>query len=252
MLWYKSWLETRWRFLIGLALLMCSAGAIVLTYPRVQELLPLLPAVDAGGELGRRIREAVDLSREYRGFVWTQGFRQNLAQTGTVFAVLLGTGGLLSGGAVLFTLSLPATRRQLLRARAAAGLIEWLLLALVPALLIPLMSPMIGESYPVAGALAHGVCLFVAGAVFFSLAVLLSTCFTDVWRPLLIALAAAASIAIIEQFTPNGSGWGIYRVMSGEAYFRTGSMPWTGLLVSAAASAALLYSASVNLERRDF
>ena len=41
MLWYKSWLETRWRFLIGLALLMLSACGTVLAYPAVQELLPL-------------------------------------------------------------------------------------------------------------------------------------------------------------------------------------------------------------------
>ena len=58
MLWYKSWLETRWRFLIGLALLMlvglrpsCS------TYPAVMRLLPLASAIDGGGEIGRRIRE---------------------------------------------------------------------------------------------------------------------------------------------------------------------------------------------------
>ena len=30
MLWYKSWLETRWRFLIGLVLLMLSACGTVL------------------------------------------------------------------------------------------------------------------------------------------------------------------------------------------------------------------------------
>ena len=29
MLWYKAWLETRWRFLIGLAVLVCSAVAAV-------------------------------------------------------------------------------------------------------------------------------------------------------------------------------------------------------------------------------
>ena len=252
MLWYKSWLETRWRFVIGLAVLLCSAGATVLTYPRVQELLALAPSVEVGGELGRRIRDAMELSREYRGFIWVQWFSQNSAQTGTLFAALLGAGGLLSGGAALFTLSLPATRRDLLRVRAAAGLAEWLVLALVPALLIPVLSPAIGESYSLAGALAHGVCLFVAGAVFYSLAVLLSTCFADVWRPLLFALAAAAGVGLIEQFAMPGSGWGLYRVMSGESYFRTGTMPWTGLLVSAAASLGLLYAAAVNLERRDF
>src|SRR5260370_15354436 len=35
MLWYKSWLETRWRFLIGLVLLLFSALSTVFTYPQV-------------------------------------------------------------------------------------------------------------------------------------------------------------------------------------------------------------------------
>jgi len=251
MLWYKSWLETRWRFLIGLALLMCSAGAMVLMYPRVQELLTVAPSVDVGGEIGRRIREAVELSREYRGFVWVQGFSQNFPQMGTLFAVLLGTGGLLSGGAALFTLSLPATRAQLLRVRAATGLAEWFILALVPSLLIPLLSPAIGESYSVGGAIAHGVCLFLAGGVFFSLALLLSTLFGDIWRPLLITLAIAAVLGLLEQLPPL-TGRGVFGVMSGETYFRTGSLPWAGLFVSAAASAAMFYAASVHFERRDF
>jgi hypothetical protein len=251
MLWYKSWLETRWRFLIGLALLMCSAAALVFTYPRVRELLPLAAPVEVGGELGRRIREAMDLARDYRGYVWSQGFQQNLVNLGTLFAVLLGTGGLLSGGAALFTLSLPVSRRRLLGTRIAAGLGEWLVLAFVPALLIPLLSPAIGESYSVVAALAHGVCLFVAGTVFFSLAILLSTVFGDVWRPLLIALTVAVVLAGLEAFW-DLSAFGVYRVMSGDAYFRTGALPWAGLFVSAAASAAMLYGASATIANRDF
>src|SRR5436190_2760526 len=106
MLWYKAWLETRSRFLIGLALLMCSAAAAVFTYPRVLEVLARMPDVDASGILGRKIQEAVALSRDYRGYVWSQLYRQNLIQLWTIFAVLLGTGSLLSqmsGGGALFT-----------------------------------------------------------------------------------------------------------------------------------------------------
>jgi hypothetical protein len=40
--------------------------------------------------------------------------------------------------------------------------------------------------------------------------------------------------------------------MNGESYFRYGSLPWTGLLVSAVLAMALLYSAAETLERRDF
>src|SRR5260370_29538358 len=135
MLWYKSWLETRWRFLIGLVLLMCSAAATVLAYPKVMKLMPLVPTLALSGEIGRRIKEAAELVRDYRGYVWSQWFRQNLTQTWTIFAVLLGTGGLLSqtsAGGALFTLSIPASRHPPLGGRAVPGLAELPGLALVP------------------------------------------------------------------------------------------------------------------------
>jgi ABC-2 type transport system permease protein len=253
MLWYKSWLETRWRFLIGLAVLICSAGGVVLTWPKVVELMPLAANIDVSGEIGRRIKEATELSREYRGYVWMQWFRQNLTQMGTLFAVLLGAGGLLSsGGAALFTLSLPVSRRRLLGVRAAAGLAELFVLAMVPSLLIPLLSPAVGKTYPIRDALIHGVCLFIAATAFFSLAILLSTVFSDLWRPLLIALSVAVALAVCEQIFSGLSTYSIFRVMSAEAYFRSGQLPWLGLLASAAAAAAMLYGAADNLERHDF
>ncbi len=46
MLWYKSWLETRWRFIIGLVVLMCSAAGTVLAYPKVIKLMPLVPTIE--------------------------------------------------------------------------------------------------------------------------------------------------------------------------------------------------------------
>jgi hypothetical protein len=91
--------------------------------------------------------------------------------------------------------------------------------------------------------------VFVAGAVFFSLASFLSTMFGDIWRPLLIAIAIACGLAILSFVAPQLA---IYRVMSGESYFRTGALPWAGLLVSAVIATALLYSAAETLERRDF
>ena len=87
MLWYKSWLETRWRFFIGLGLLLLSAGGIVFVYPQVMKLLPRASELDTSGELGQRIREGVELSRDYRGYIWSQWMRQNLAQMATFFTI---------------------------------------------------------------------------------------------------------------------------------------------------------------------
>ena|SRR5438874_6870233 len=257
MLWYKAWLESRWRFLIGFALLMVVACGAVFEYPAVQKLLPLVGTIDTSspGMIRRLINEGLELQRTYRGFVWFQFFRQNLTQMGTLFAVLLGSGGLIagsSGGPAIFTLSLPVSRSRLVSVRAATGLAEFFVLAVIPSLVIPMLSPAIGQRYSVADAAVHGLCAFVAGAVFFSLAIFLSTLFSDLWRPLLIACAAAVLLAIGEQAVRDVAPVGLFRVMSGERYFRTGQLPWAGLFVSAAAAGALLYGAAINMTRRDF
>ena len=212
-------------------------------------------ATGTNGVINQQIKEAVQLASEYRGYVWLQWFRQNLPQTWTIFAALLGAGGLLaqtSGGGALFTLSLPVSRARLLGVRAATGLTELFLMAIVPALLIPAVSPLIGQTYSVTDAVVHSLCLFIAGTVFFNLAFLMSTVFTDVWRPALIAIVIALVLSFAEQVSPDVSRYGIFRVMTAQTYFRTGELPWAGLLATAGASAALCYAAVLNISRRDF
>ena len=259
MLWHKAWLDTRWRFLIGLVLLTIMACGVIVDYPLVEKLMPaargLGATVDTTRPLGRLIKEGIAAQSSYRGFVWWQGFRQNLTQGLTLFAVLLGSGGLLAhgtGGGALFTLSMPASRNRLLVVRTATGLAELVVLALVPSLVIPLFSPGIGQTYSLVDTIVHGMCLFVGAAAFFSLAVLLSTMFTDVWRPMLIACGVAIVLALAEPFVADLPRVTLFRVMSGETYFRSGALPWPGLAIAATVSAALLYLASIGLSHRDF
>jgi hypothetical protein len=255
MLWYKAFLDTRGRFLIGLGVLPCAAIFMVLTYPSVAALLPSVVAgIDTTGPIGQQIGEAIELSRDYRGYVWSQWFRQTPTSTGALFAALLGTGGLAASasGGTLFMLSLPASRMHLMAVRAGSGLAQWLALALVSSLAIPLSSPAVGESYSLVSALVHAVCLFAGGAVIYSLALLLSTLFGDLWRPWLIALAIAMPIAFGEQMAQGSSVVGLSAVMTGEHFFRTGELPWLGLMFATAVSGALLYIAALNFSRRDF
>ncbi len=253
MLWYKAWLDTRWRFAIGLLVMVCSAAVLVLEYPRLMELTSKVSTLQFSGEIGRQVNEGLALTRSFRGYIWSQAFLKTLLHLGTLFAILLGTGGLAfqSSRADAFTLSLPVSRRRLVWVRAGLGLGLWLVLAIVPALLIPLLSPAVGQHYGPGTALVHGFCMFVVGSVFLSLAVLLSTWFGDVWRPVLLALLTAILLAVPEMAAPGLSRYGVYGVMSGASFFRTGQVPWVGLLVSAALSAALLYAAAANLARRD-
>lgn len=255
MLWYKFWLETRWRFVIGLVLLIVIAGGTAFDWTATSKLLPLAGAIDTGTAIGRRLKEAAEIERDYRGFVWWQWFKQNLSQLGTLFAVLLGSGGVVSANAdsgALFTLSLPISRTRLVGVRAATGLLELLAIIAASSLVIPLMAPGVGQRYPMTDLLVHVTCAFVATAAFFSFALLLSTAFDDLWRPLLMACALAAILAGCEFALADLSSYGLFHLMSGETYFRTGRVPWIAMLVGTAVSAGLLFTATSNLARRNF
>jgi hypothetical protein len=210
---------------------------------------------DLSGAIGRRVAETLELSRDYHGYIWAHAIRQNLLQTWSIFAVLLGTGGLVahgSGGGALFTLSLPVSRTRVLAVRIATGAAELLILALAPVLLIPLLSPAVGETYRIGDAFIYGACLFLAGGVLFSLATLLSTEFSGIWRPLLIVLCIWTVLGLFDLALRDLSPFSLFRLMSAEDYFRGRGFPWLGLFATAAASAAMLYGAAINLARRDF
>src|SRR4051812_13346213 len=219
MVWHKAWRDTRWRFFTGLVLLLVLACGTVVDYRAVQQLGPHTSiSFDVSTAIGRTLQDAFETQREYRGFVWWQWFRQNLEQLWTLFAILIGAGGLLArstGDGALFALTLPASRRQLLGGRLGIGFAELAVLALVPSLLIPLMSPAIGERYSVVDVLVHGVCMTVAGSAWFVLTVLLSTMFRDLWRPMLVAGSLALLTAVVEL----ASGVGPFHVMNATSYF---------------------------------
>ena len=254
MLWHKAWVDTRWRFLIGLALLTLLAIGAVFGYPQVaRKLLPLVKVPDADGPVARAIRQSIELSRTFRGYVWLNAFSQNFAQLGTLFAVLLGSGGLGAETAgTLFTLSLPVSRRALMATRAASGLAELFALTMIPSLVISLFAPVIGEHFSLLDAIVHGGCFFVATTLFFSLTFWLSTTVADVWRPGLIACAVAVFIGVCEAALDQVAPFGIFHVMRADSYFYNARVPWVGLLVAVALSAMLLCSAVVAIERRDF
>ena len=112
---YKSWLDTRWRFIVGLIFLACSSAGSVLVYPQIVKLLPLAAGVDTSGAFGEEIRKAIELSSSFGGYVWLKWDNGNLVQLGTLFAILLGAGGVLSqttGGGAFYTLALPVSTRR--------------------------------------------------------------------------------------------------------------------------------------------
>jgi ABC-2 type transport system permease protein len=253
MLWYKAWLETRWRFVVGMLLLLCFGAVVVLTHPLVETMKVEVPNLP--GSLGEQVREAFALMTTYDGYVWSQWFGKNLLQFWTLFAVLLGVGGLAteaSRGTALWTLSLPVTRRRLLGVRAGVGALELLALAVVPSLFVWALSPVVGQRYALASALAYSLMTFVGGMFFYGLALLLSTVFGDQLKPILAGMAVSILMGLLSMFSKRLAGYSVYNVMSGERYFAGGAPPWAGLLVCVALAALMFYASLRVLERRDF
>jgi hypothetical protein len=253
MLWHKAWVDTRWRFLLVLALLLVLACGSSLTYPKVREFLaafemPVLP-VAPDEETAAAFRESLELVRSFRGYAWSQWFGQNFPVLLTIMAALLGSGSpLVKGGSgALFSLALPVSRGSWIGTRAGTALAELFVLALVPSLAFVALAPVVGEQFAVSEALAYGLSAFLGASLFLGLAVFLSTLFSDVWRPLLLTCVGALAVAVIVPFDH-----GLFRAMGGRSYFFMGTLAWPELLVGAAGAAALVYAAAARVARRDF
>jgi len=254
MLWYKAWLDTRWRFLIALVLLLCTALGNALTYPTVQGILEEASRNGSpNGPLASEINLAVQLSSSFRGYVWDQVVHHNMYYLWTLFAVLLAADGALSQRTgALFTLSLPVSRRRLCAVRAAADLLELGLLALLPLLAVTLTAPAVGHSYALADALIHAIHMLIGGTFFYCLTLLLAAVFEDRWRPILLALALAIFSGVSTEFMPALAAFSPVGVMTGESYFHTGAPAWTGLLIWPAVAASLFFCAVRRIEDRDY
>jgi hypothetical protein len=250
MLWHKAWIDTRWRFFLGLALLLVLACGSSLTFPRVRDFLgsmqlPVVPDEEAAASL----RESLEFMRTFRGYAWSQWFSQNFPALLTIMAALLGSGSpLVKGGSgALFSLALPVPRGRWVGTRAGIAVAELLVLALAPSVAFAVLAPVVGEPFAVTEAIAYGLSAFLGASLFLGLAVLLSTLFSDVWRPLLLTCAGAVAIGVLLPYDH-----GLFQAMGGGRYFFTGTLAWPELTVGAAGASGLVYAAAARIARREF
>ena len=253
MLWYKHWLETRWRFFTGLIMLTALGALLVFTEPLTSAAMDNFQ--DPGGMMGEILREQIALSKTYEGYVWVQWFAKNLLFGWILFAILIGVGGIVtesSRGGALFTLSLPITRRRMLAVRAAMGAGELAVLALAPSLLIPVLSLLVGKTYGAGEALVYVMMTVAGGMVFYAFSILLSTIFSDKIKPIVIGLAAVFVLEMVSLLFKKFAPYSVTQIMSGASYFRTGELPVAGLAASLGVAALMFYLSLRIVERRDF
>jgi len=261
MLWQKGWWETRRGFLLYLVVLTTIATILLYTWEPV-DLAKWTSSLQARAtRWTENSRQLLPLLSSYHGYVWSYWFKLLLLVMWPIYAITSGAtlvaaacpwmGGA-PGTAGLFTVSLPVSRRRVLLTHAVVVGVEMVLIALAPSLMFPITSHLTGGRFPFGSAVVHALLLSLGGTVFISLSVLLTVILNN--QGIVIAIGMGIVIALflpireIEEFP----SWNVYHVMSGETYFRSGQIPWLGLLAWLAIAAALLSLAVRIYERRDF
>jgi hypothetical protein len=237
MFWYKAWLETKFKFLLALG--------IMVFYLIVFYLMRTLPPPPGG-------RPA-----NFPAFLF--------GMTATIFAVILYTWFAGAGidtqpsfqatkglhGSTLFTLSLPVSRLRLLTIRAGIGWLEmaggilawcyglWLILRL-------------GRSVSAVNMLQFVVALIVCASSLYFLSVLLGTFLDDQWRMYTTAMATGA-LWTLGTFVRLPASVNIVRAIMGESSpLVSHTMPWMPMLFSLVLAAAFFFAALKVAQLREY
>src|SRR5262245_10098556 len=142
MLWKKTWWETRWQLLVGLAgiFLVCCMMFGWGDYDAAR----WAALLQRSTKLSETERQALN---NYQGQTWALWFKLLFNFIWADFAVFFGAFSLMTAcpwpsslAAGLFTFSLPVSRRKVLLSQAAAGFGGVFLLALIPSLLLPIIT----------------------------------------------------------------------------------------------------------------
>jgi ABC-2 type transport system permease protein len=245
MLWYKTWRETRARFLISGATLAWVCFVIIFI------------------EKGNRAHDLPPLS--YTAYVWKAVYKGYVRDFFIILVIVLGGGGLLqerAHGTAGFTLALPVSRSRLMSVRAMVGLCEVAFLALVPAFVITALSPWMGEYYQLNQALQFSMLWAVGGSLIFGAAVLLSTVLAGEYSGWIVSFlcimfySAAVNITALQQFPSLD----VFKIMSGAEmpYFSSvdysikGPLPRLPLSIILAIAIGFIGFASRFTKRRDY
>ncbi len=221
MVWYKAWRESQARFLLS----ACTIAGLCVAFVFFH----------------REGAHVADNSKTYIEYIWRIVYKGYLRQLFVILALLLGVGGLRRErdyGTAGFTLALPVSRLRLVSVRAAMGLLEVAVLAFLPALVIPALSPFVGQVYPWSQALQFSLLWTAGGAFLFAIGFLASILFGGEYTAPVIAIVAMlgysmlADLPSLERYIIDVhdlmSGNGMYYFQPG-AYVLIGPLPWIAL-----------------------
>lgn len=241
---YKAWRESRDRFLLSAVTMAALCVGFVVFH--------------------RQGAGISDRPMTYGEYIWRIVYKGYLRELFVLLALLLGTGGLLREreyGTAVFTLALPVSRMHLVLVRAAVGLLEIGVMSLLPGLVIPAVSPLVGQFYPWSQALQFAVLWTAGGAFIFVIGFAASSVLAGEYTaPIaaflgLLLYSVIVDLPFLEHFPLD-----IHDMMSGVGmrYFESnagtlsGPLPWMELAIIFLTVICIVALAGETAKRQDF
>jgi len=222
MLWYKAWLETRWRALVFMSMMLFSVfqahyqGHLKIG-PGVLYILPLFwlifPAVLAGSGIA------------------TEAPVQPLKGT---------------HGSMYFTLALPISRLRLLVGRAFFGLIEVFAVIVVVSAVAAVAFPEIRNATTLADGCRYAVTVLLCGAGVYGLSTLFSTFLAQQWQ----VWATMGAVFLLRLLA--GTNLFIFRAMAQDSPLITHTLPWAAMGASLGIGMLFFLAAARVVQTRQY
>ena len=236
MLWYKAWLETRPRFLTSLATLTLFSGIFV---HHTQAIVR--------PEWKSDFNRLLFVNQQFVVIMWI------------LAVVLLGMGGIVREKAIgtsSLTLALPVSRAHLLGVRVGVGVLEAIVLGVLPWVVVFFVSSVGNKPILITQVVSYVLLLVGGGLVYFAMAILISSLVAGEYTAPafafgIVLLAAMLFDAWLRQFN-------LWRLVTGDlsidrsTYLLSEHLPWLGILASLSAAAVMLLASTVVVQRREF
>ncbi len=246
MLWYKAWLETRWRFLLCLGGLVFCCGFFVLA--------------EGTGQNFQRLPLWAFTPREARELLFRAN--QTLVALFPIAAILLGMGGMLREkalGVSSFTLGLPVSRKRLMLSRIGTGAFQTLALSFAPWLtMFAVVFLYLRQPVSLTFTFSLLLALTSGGLLLFAMAVLVSSLVEGEYTAPVVAFGIFILNIYGTAIFDSLREWNIIRFMRLQEYVDRGawmigpSLPWAGIALTFALTILLGGLAVLAVEKRDF
>jgi ABC-2 type transport system permease protein len=232
MLFYKTWLESRTRFLLSAIALAALAAVFIIFNHDVRTIV-------------------TDHDVSYGEYIWRGIFKGHVRDVYVILILMLGLGGLdreRSHGTTTYTLALPVSRWWLVLTRGVTGIVETTVLAFLPAAMVPILSPYIHESYRWSAAMQFAALWTVGGTFIFAMGFISSVLFAGEFS------AGIAAIVLLFGYSITVDLPGMERYLIDIQDVMNGSAPHglTTLSAISFSTAALIFLAGYLTSRKDY